>query len=163
MNKKLILIIVSSVLAVALLVTGAIFVVKNLGGCTVSLKSEKALAGNTVEIPIKLSKNVGLYYGRLVINYDSENLGLASCVAGDVFEEFEYNDVDGTVNILVNQLGLTNAKEDGIVATLVFYIKDSADKGVYEIVIDEESAFCNVSDPEDLIFPKFKNGKITVK
>ena len=163
MNKKLILIIVSSVLAVALLVTGAIFVVKNLGGCTVSLKSEKALAGNTVELPISLSNNVGLYYGQLIINYDSENLGLASCVEGDVFEEFEYNEVDGTVVILVNQLGLTNAKEDGTIATVSFYIKESADKGDYEISFDEESAFCNVSDPEDLIYPKFKNGTISVK
>ncbi len=163
MNKKLVLIIVSSVLAVALLVTGVIFLVKNTVGCTVSLNSQKALAGNTVEIPISLSKNVGLYYGQLVINYDSENLSLASCVGGNVFEEFEYSDVDGTVNILINQLGLTNTKEDGTIATLVFYVKESADKGEYEITFDKESAFCNVSDPEDLITPIFKNGKITVK
>ena len=163
MNKKLILIIVSSVLAVALFATGVIFLVKNLGGFTVSLNSQKALAGNTVEIPISLSKNVGLYYGQVVINYDSDNLSLASCVQGDVFEEFEYKDIDGTVNILVNQLGLTNAEEDGTIATLVFYVKESADKGVYEITFGEESAFCNVSDPENLIIPTFENGKISVK
>ncbi len=169
MNKKIILIIVASVLAVALVTTGTIFVIKyinnNVGNTVLSFESKTALAGDIVKMPITLNKNHGFYYGQITVSYNADAIEFVSCASGEIFDECEVNDVDGTVVMLVNQSDLSNTKINGTLATLNFKIKETAAKGEYKIefVHDEQTAFCNLSEPENLIIPELISGIITVK
>ena len=163
--KKLILIIVASVLAVALVTTGTIFAVKyiknNFGDTVISFENKTALTGDTVKIPIIVKKNHGLWGGQIKINYNANVLDFISCANGDVFDECEVNDTDGSVNLLVNQSELNDSKNNGTIATLNFKIKETAKKGNCEIVFDQSSNFCDKNS--DLIEPILENGIIIVK
>lgn len=170
MNKKLILIITSIVLVVALLVIGVMLFLGNIGNCKIAIESKTALQGDAVSIPISISKNHGLYYGRIIINYDSDALSFVSCANGEVFEECEANNLDGQLVLMVNQTGVENTKIDGVMATLNFKVNETAPKGNYDINFeinqespDDATCFVNVSEPENFIAFEHENGKITVK
>jgi len=62
---------------------------------------------------------------------------------------------------LVTQSDLDDTKENGLIATLNFKAKVSADKGEYDISFNTETNFCD-SD-EKMVEPIFKKGVITVK
>lgn len=163
--KKLILIIVASVLAVALITMGTIFAVKyiknNVGDTVISFESKTALTGDTVKIPIIIEKNHGLWGGQIKINYNANVLDFISCANGDVFDECEVNDTDGSINLLVNQSEMNDSTINGTIATINFKIKETAKKGDCEIVFDQSSNFCDKNS--DLIEPILENGIITVK
>ena len=63
-TKKIVIIIVSVILAVALIAMGIAFLVKyiknNVGDTAIKFESQTALAGDTVKVPITISKNHGL-------------------------------------------------------------------------------------------------------
>ena len=163
MKKKLVLIIAVAVLIVALLAAGVVVLLRNTGDTVLSMEQKTALAGDYVSLSVNIKNNHGIYYGLVNVSYNADVIEFVSCEGGEVFNECESNDVGGTVIFIVNQSDLSNSHIDGKVATLNFKIKDSAVKGDYDISFDKETAFCNLSEPEDLIIPEFKNGKITVK
>ncbi|MBQ8740990.1 MAG: hypothetical protein IJY79_05530 [Clostridia bacterium] len=160
-NKKIIIIIAAVVLAVAILVTGIVLISKNLGDTTVYLDEKKALAGDTVQIPLSISKNHGIWGGQIIINYDSDAISFVSCSNGEVFDECEVNNNVGEVVILVTQSELEDTKESGLIANLNFKVKVSADKGDYDIIFNAETNFCD-SD-ENMVEPILKKGVISVK
>lgn len=169
MNKrqKICFAIIASLVAVTLIVIGSIFIVKaikrNSGETTVYFENKTALAGDTVKIPICITKNhgVGFWGAQIVLNYDAEALTFESCANGDVFDECEVNPETGKVNIILNQTEIENVKQDGTLATLNFKIKTSAKKGDYGIEFD--SLTCFSRDSGELFDPVLKNGAITVK
>ncbi len=163
--KKLILIIVAAFLATTLVIFTALGAIKHIkthiGDTVISLEDKTALTGDTVKIPIVIEKNHGLWGGQIKINYNANVLDFISCANGDVFDECEVNDTDGSVNLLVNQSEMNNSKINGTIATLNFKIKETAKKGNSEIVFDQSSNFCDKNS--DLIEPILENGIITVK
>ena len=160
MNKKFYLII-SILLASVLFICGAFLIINNLGDTVVALGSKKAAVGETVEIPLSIDKNKGIWGGQIIIKYDSDSLSFVSCENAGVFDGCEVNNNEGEVVILVTQNELENTKKDGDVAKLKFKAKISADAGDYDITIDENTNFCNVN--EEIIDVTLKNGKISVK
>ena len=160
-NKKFILIIAAIIMAAAMLVTGILLIVKNVGYTTIFLDEKSALAGDTVEIPLSISKNHGIWGGQIIINYDSDAISFVSCSGGEVFDECEVNNNVGEVVILVTQSELNDSTENGLIANLKFKVKVSADKGDYSITLNEETNFCDID--ENMIEPIFKSGIITVK
>ncbi len=161
MNKKLVLIISSFVLALAVLICGAILIVKNTGDTVITLSNATALAGDTVELPLEITKNHGIWGGQIIINYDTDAINFVSCSNGEVFDECEVNNNDGEVVLLVTQSALENTNVNGLIANLNFKIKISADKGSYDITFNADTNFCD-SD-EKLIELTLNKGKITVK
>lgn len=163
--KKLVLIIVCAVLAVALITVGTVFAVdlfkNHIGTTVISFENKTVLAGDTVEIPLSISKNHGIWGGQIIINYDSDAINFVSCSNGEVFDECEVNSNVGEVVILVTQSELEDSNENGLIANLNFKVKVSADKGDYDIAFDDETNFCD-SD-ENMIEPILEKGVITVK
>lgn len=161
MNKKLVLTIISVILAVALITTGVILIINNVGDTVVSFESKTALAGDTVKIPFSIAKNHGIWGAEVHISYDPDVLSFASCANGDVFDECEVNDENGTVNLIINQSALKNSKSNGVIAILSFKISDAAQSGDYEISFDDDTAFCDIES--ELVEVVLENGVITVK
>lgn len=166
-TKKLILIIVACILAVAIIVLSAVLIIKNLGPCMLNIESKTALAGDDVSLSVSIDKNPGLYIGVMSVKYDTSALTFVSCGNGDVFDEREINSLDGEVVILVSQSGLKDTDKDGVIVNLNFTVKENASKGEYDIRFDfsdrEMTGFRNVKDPETYIDFEFQHGKITVK
>ncbi len=173
MNKKtkISIIIATLILAVAIIVSGALLIVNNVGKTTLFIESETALAGDTVRLPISINKNHGLFVGQIVIKYNADALEFVSYSNGDVFLQCGANDDDGTVIIILNHNGIENTKSDGVVATLNFEIKETTLKGEYPISfylpenVEDGTYFAKVQNLEDesWIIPNCENGKIIVK
>lgn len=161
MNKKLIFTIVAIFLAITLITVTALLVIKNTGDCVITLGNKTALSGDTVSIPLSITKNPGTWGAQIIIDYDSDNLTFVSASNGGVFDTCEVNDTGDSVVLLVTQTTLTNTKENDLIATINFKVKDSADKGVCDIILNSETNFCN-SD-EDLLDIVFESGSITIK
>ncbi len=161
MSKKTVIKIAAIALAVVLLSVAAVIVIKNVGTTVVTLAQGKALPGDTLQIPLKIDKNHGIWGGQIIINYDADNLSFVSCTNGEVFDECEVNDNSGTLVVLVTQTKLKDTKIDGLIATLSFKAKVSADKAEYKLAFDSETNFCN--SEQELVDAKLENGKITVK
>ncbi len=161
-KKQHLYIILSALLAVVLAI-GAIFVFggdesKNI---SISIGDVSAIAGDTIKLPFNISDNSSVWGGQIKINYNEKVFDFISCANGDVFDECEVNDNNGTVNLLVNQTELENTKENGLVATLNFKVKTTAIDGEYEISFDKETNFSNIDG--ELKEVSFDNGTVTVK
>ena len=128
---------------------------------TISLDGTTALAGDNIKIPFSISNNKGLFGGQVIINYDRDVFEFVSCTSGDVFGRCESNDEDGMLCLLVTSVEPKDIRDDGLIATLNFRIKDLAQDGDYEIAFDEETNFCNINAEIQEI--AFKNATVTVK
>lgn len=147
-SKKILRIIIIVILAIAILSVGTFFGVKfvknNIGKTIVSLEEKTALQGDSVKMPVTISKNHGLWCGRLVITFDSSALEFVSCANGVVFDECEVNGLTDSVVVLLNQSDLKDVKDNGIIATINFNVKQNATKGKYEIKFYDDTEFCNI-------------------
>lgn len=161
MKNKLLLIIISAVLAIVIIAVGVVFCFRNTGDTIISIGSAKGMAGDTVDIPLNIDKNKGIWGGQILINYDSDNLSFVSISNGEIFGQCEANDTGDCVAILATQLNLENSYSDGNIVTLKFKIKLSANDGVYNLDFNEDTNFCNKD--EEMITPELVGGKITVK
>ncbi len=163
--KKLILIIIALVLAAVLLTLGTIKVIKYVrdyvGDTTVYFESQTALTGDTVKLPLSITKNHGLWAGLVKIKYDASALEFVSCANGDVFDECEVEADSGTVSIIVNMSGIEDVKQNGKIATFNFNVKENANKGTYVIEFEDNTTFCNIEGEEKEVV--LKKGSITVK
>lgn len=163
--KKILLIIIAAVLAVALITLATMNVIKYIknyvGDTVISFENQTALTGDTVKIPFSIIKNHGLWGGQVKINYDANVLEFVSCANGSVFDECEVNGAKGSVNLIVNESGLDDSKANGTIATLNFKIKETAKKGDCKIEFDKTTTFCD--NEGEIIEIKFTDGIITVK
>ncbi len=161
MKNKFVFTIVAIVFAIAIIVVGIFLIFKNSGDTTISIGNAKALSGDTVEIPLTIEKNHGIWGGQILIDYDSSNLSFLSIENGEVFDECQVNDAGDCVAVLVTQSVLEDSRKDGLIATLKFKIKVSAKDGEHSLKFNDETNFCNAD--EEMIEPELKGGKITVK
>lgn len=163
--KKILLIIIAAVLAVALITLATMNVIKYIknyvGDTVISFENQTALTGDTVKIPFSIIKNHGLWGGQVKINYDANVLEFVSCANGSVFDECEVNGAKGSVNLIVNESGLDDSKANGTIATFNFKIKETAKKGDCKIEFDKTTTFCD--NEGEIIEIKFTDGIITVK
>ncbi|MDO4608367.1 MAG: cohesin domain-containing protein [Clostridia bacterium] len=164
MNKKFIPKIAAAALAVIIAVV-AIFVILNLGDPIVSLGSNAALPGDTVEIPLEIDKNHGVLAAQIYIEYDTDNIKFDSYSNGEVFDMCWANEENGKLAIIVVMNDDEESSKDGLVATLKFKAKISADEGDYKLKFDKETMFIDYNpDPNaDRLDIKYKSGNITVK
>ena len=121
----------------------------------------KGKPGETVGIPITLKSNPGMWGGALYIEYNSDELRFVGCENGEVFDDCQANEEDGVLAILITNDATEDTEENGVIATLNFKIKVSADEGKYEVKFKEETEFCNILGRK--ISPKLDTAKITVK
>ena len=162
--KKQHLYICLSVLLAVVLAVGAILIFsgnnepKNI---SISIGDATALAGDTVKIPFSMDGNSAVWGGQVIIKYNEKVLEFISCANGNVFDECEANDNDGTLNLIVNQTELENTDENGLIATLNFKVKTIADDGKYKISFDKETNFSNIEG--ELKEVSFDNGTVTIK
>lgn len=165
MKKNLLLVVIAIVLAIATITVGVLLIVKNMGDPQLSVGNAKGIAGDTVEVPIILDKNPGIWGGQLIVDYDSDNFSFVSISSGGIFDFCEANDTGDSVAILAYKLStkaeLDNTKEDGVVATLKFKIKSSAKNGNHKISVNSSTNFCNAK--EEIVEIAFVDGSIKVK
>lgn len=157
--KKLIITVTAAVLAIALLVTAIVLFTRN--DCVISIENKTALAGDTVKLSVNIKNNPGIWGGQIIIDYDSDTLTFNTASNGTVFDSCEFNDTGSSVVLLVTQASLKNTKENSTVAIISFNVKESAKNGETDIVLNEDSNFCNAK--EELVKTTFENGYITIK
>ncbi len=165
MNKKRFLSILAIFGAICLAIALVTVIVgthfKGIGVTKVSLGSAKGVSGDVVEIPLKIKNNSGIWGGQIIIDYDSDNLSFVSASNGKVFDVCNVNDAGDCVAILATQSGFENSKNNGVIATLKFKVKISADKGTQSLKFNSDTNFCNAD--EEMIELVLKDGTITVK
>lgn len=150
--------VLSVVIAVSILLIGCGDAKK---GTKISLEDAVGLAGDTIKVPFSISDNCGLWGGQVIINYDSSAVEFESCTTGVVFDMCDYNDEKGQLSLVVTQFDENNTKDDGLIATLNFKIKDIADDGEYKIAFDADTNFSNIEG--ELKEVLFEDCTITVK
>ena len=134
---------------------------KNFGITKIYIDNAKGTSGDFVEVPINIKNNHGLWGGQLIIDYDSDNFSFISVETGNVLDECEVNDTGDSVVVLATQSKLSDSKKNGEIATIKFKIKVGADRGAYNLAINDDSNFCNVN--EEIVDIKLVDGKIIVK
>ena len=182
MNKKLIIGIVAGVVALAIIITAAVLIIKKIDinapddgsssidgtssgddtasvieGGSVSLGTAKAEKGDTIEVPIKLEDNPGVFACQIAFDYDEKALEFVDYEDGDIFDNWM---ISGS-KLVGDTSSLKDVTKDGTLLVLQFKVRDGAAKGDYTIKLTEESVFANYN--EQFVCPKIGEGKITVK
>lgn len=123
--------------------------------------SADAKPGDTVTVPVKFTKNPGIWGAQLSIVYDSKNLSVSACTNGEILDDFNYHDdQSGVLRVLITNSELENTKKDGLLCNLIFTVKDGAAAGDYELQVTNDSLICNVE--EETVSPEIILSKITV-
>ena len=95
--------------------------------------SAEAAAGDTVVIPVSITKNPGIVSLKLAVSYDDAVLELISVEAGDVVSasgEFSTGPIKSPIVISwIDALALENNEQTGVIANLTFKVKDDAVSG----------------------------------
>lgn len=145
--------IIAAILTLALICTfsTAAFAATNL---TINAESKTAKAGDTVEIPVKLTANTGFMYMKLRVVYDTDNLELVSITNGTA--------ATGAFSTEGNAVlwdSPSDEKATGLLATVTLKVKDTASAGEYTVGISFIEAW---NENEDDLTADVSNGKITI-
>ncbi len=166
-KKKLILIIIAAILALAVLITGSIILVKNLfkgesksstGDFTISVADTEAKVGDTISVAVSCKGNPGVMAVMGAVKYDSSVLTYKGYKEGSFFSDYMFNEKDGSVsfNIVENE----DVDENGDMFYLEFEVSgDSSEKTNLELSIIE-GGICNFD--EELFTPALKNGTVKI-
>ena len=104
---------------------------------SIAVSDVKTRAGNTVSVPIIISRNPGIAMAEMSISYDSSVMTLNDVTNGEVFESSDFMPPDTSKNPL--RVVMANYKSDmtndGTLLTLTFTINDNARVGKYAIGI----------------------------
>lgn len=188
MNKKVLIIIISAVMALAVMLAGIIAIIKgfdkkNTNNDTVSKQSvaqneenssdtlEKgkisinkigAKVGQAIEVPINIKQNPGMWGGQLVFKYDTEMLDYVDFAAGQVFDECNVNEKsDGTIFCVATCSAAEDVKTNGTIVTLKFIPKPASKGKEVKVDILDSTNFTNLE--EVLIKPEFQDIIINVE
>lgn len=160
-NQETKSIIAIALLAVIVIGLGVFLALNIFGDPVLSVGKAKVTVGDTVEVPIKLKKNHGMWGAQIYLEYDANNLSFDSYTNGMVFDMCQANADDGIVAIVVEPNDDQDSSRDGVVAILKFKAKISSDPGDYKLTFSKDSSFVN-GDLE-MLDVKYKSGKITIK
>lgn len=171
MNKKKIIIIsVSAAAAVALLILGAILILKNAfkgdtsseqsaGETVITVADTEGTCGKKIRVPVKISGNPGFMAAMLEFKYDTSSLKYVTYYKGDFLTDYTFEDDDGTLKFLgVEDNDVSN---DGVLFELEFELTEDAEASEITIEVGSGTALCNFNE-ETLTFD-VNSGKITVK
>lgn len=165
MNKKVVIIVAAVVLAVALVITGTVLILKSsFGGSasgdpTITVGTVSGSKGDTVKVPVEISGNPGIMAFLLEFNYDKDALEYTGYKEGNFLTGYDVNATEGTVKFL--NLEDKDVKKDGTLIYLEFKIlDDSKSESEIELVIGENS-ICNYN--EETIDVAAVNGKVKIK
>lgn len=128
------------------------------GGIIIGSVSGKP--GDTVTVPVKLSKNPGIMAMLLDFKYDSSVLTYSSYKNGDLLSDIEVNATEGSVRMI--DIENNDFKTDGTIINLVFKINKNAKPGKYDITLDVGPGSISNYDEQSIV-PKVTNGTVTVK
>ena len=180
-KKKLIIIIVASVLALAVVITGSVLLAKNFfkGGSnspetnsdagysvsgTIKIKagSAEGSKGSIVSVPVSCEENPGINYSMGGIKYDAPKLKFAGFEKGKVFNDVNYKSNEGLVTMDLNSEDYDkDVTGNGTLCTIKFEVI-SNEKGDTPIeVVFNDGFSCN--SKEEIVTVKGINGKVTIK
>ena len=114
--------------------------------CEFLVGSAAAKAGETVTIPVSITKNPGIVSMKMTISYDESVLELIEATAGDfVVDEQEnvtvsspsFGPIGGGIFTInwVDALATENVTKTGVIANLTFKVKEDAAEGDYNVFI----------------------------
>ena len=127
-----------------------------------ALADVEAKVGKTVDIPITIKKNPGMWGGQIILKYDTELLEYVDFSAGDVFDDCHVNaKSDGTVYCVTSNSAAEDVNANGTVITLKFLPKPAARGKVTEIKISDDTNFTDLE--ENLIKPDIQSGRVTIE
>lgn len=128
--------------------------------------SRKATAGQTVEIPVVLSKTPGMVSMRLKLNYDQSAMTLVEVRDGNIMGANDSSqDLSGVPYILswANDLITENLTETGTLVTLVFQVKEDTASGSYGIELSyDETAFDLIDVSMNAVSIEIANGAVII-
>lgn len=129
MKKRVLSALLSIVMVFSLLPQGIAFAVDGSDSPTVSVDSTSALAGDTVNLAVRISNNPGILGATLTVSFDSE-LTLTSAKAGDAFGALTLTKpgkFTSPCNFVWDGQEINPEDiQDGIILTLSFKVAESA-------------------------------------
>ncbi len=171
MNKKLIIGIVTT--AVAVLLIGAILLLNFFGvwpfnnkdtddassesttssveevikNGVIEFGAVSVKAGDNFTIPVKLKSNPGIWGIQLSIEYDAEKFKVSACSNGKIFDDFNYSDDgNGTLRLLIMTSKLKNISKNGSLCNLVLTALDNVEAGEYEFRVTNDSLATSIQE-----------------
>lgn len=168
MIKKISKKVFAVLIAMLVLLTGAVITSNAAEGKSFYITKASGTAGDEVTVTLNCSGNPGISGWSVFVSYNSDVLELVSAdkegVFGTVTVSQKINENPYNISW---QGGTVNKSENGKMAGLTFKIKDNAAPGDYELAIsyDEDDVYCNVGEEGDTENVKFAPhpGSITVK
>ena len=120
--------------------------------------------GDTVNIPVTVENNPGMWGMDLTVSYDITALKLKDVINGGVYADSELtkgNFESGSYKLSYESAELADTTKSGILATLVFEIKDTAEEKTYDIEASYNSGDIVNIDEKAVDF-ELVNGSVTV-
>ena len=121
-------------------------------------------AGDTVNIPVTIENNPGMWGMDLTVSYDITALKLKDVINGGVYADSELtkgNFESGSYKLSYESAELADTTKSGILATLVFEIKDTAEEKTYDIEASYNSGDIVNIDEKAVDF-ELVSGSVTV-
>ena len=104
----------------------------------IKAKSARGTAGKTVRVEISVKNNPGMWGLDAVLNYDKSVMTLKDVENGTVFDDsaFTKGNLESDSYILsYENPDIADVTDDGVLAILIFEIKDTAEKGNYSVTL----------------------------
>lgn len=170
MNKKTVIIIISSVLAAVILAVGLYFLItkvflknenetKIYKNPTIVVESVEGKVGETVKVPVRVYKNPGVMAYVINFGYDTSALSYVDYESGDFLTDYQFSTHNGTLTFV--NLENKDIKEDGVMVYLKFRILETdKDKTEIEIKLNGQDA---ANSKEQYIKFEGENGTVTIK
>lgn len=183
MNKKVLIVIISSVLALVLIAVAAVLIIKgfdseskkedipanssfvsDLSNKDDLPKQEENLEdplSSIIEIPIEIKRNPGVWGGQIILKYDTKVLEYSDFACGDVFDECNVNaKSDGTIYCVATNSKADDIRTNGIVVTLKFIPKPKTKGKIAKIEISDKTNFTNID--ENLVEVKLESKEVKI-
>ena len=126
---------------------------------TICVKDTSGKKGQTIKVPVEITKNPGIMSCMLQFKYDKKSLEYLGFQKTGMYTDYKDHSVAGRINIIM--LSDQDVKKDGTILYLNFKVKDTASSSTKISVSDGGVGIGNMA--EQLLAPKFKNGTVTIK
>ena len=166
MNKKTVLIIISSILAAIILGIGIYVLItevfsknESYTNPTIVVENVEGKVGETVKVPVKVYKNPGVMAYLLNFEYDTSVLSYVDYESGDFLTDYQFSTHNGTLTFV--NLENQDVKEDGVMVYLKFRILETdKDKTEIKINLNGQDA---ANREEQYVKFEGRNGTVTIK
>lgn len=165
-KKKIVIIAVAAVLALALVITGTVILVKNLfkgtsgsyDDFTITVGDVEGKIGDTVKVPVTCYENPGFMAIIGNFTYDSTLLEYVGYKEGDVLSDYDFNDKGDELAFLSLEDG--DVDNNGVLFYLEFKIvAEKATETDLKLTIENEG-ICNID--EEIIPVEIVNGSVKI-